>query len=278
MPSWPVLPPFGDSIQLQPWAWSALSSWFCTSFISCSLLYALVRLLLPNLFAAKWEEIRSTKPHRLVDLCKEFTCFVPSTLVPLLCWRDVWDLTAAAIAAPTSSMSLASPRGLWSACGAIFGYMVFDLVMLLVFARDLRRSMGGEMYWVVWGHHLLSLALWPVGLGTDLAVVPIGWFLLSEVSNTLLALRNLMKYLELRGPLFTAVSASWLLLFTLVRIVPLPLLGYFLGVGATSHQPAGLRALVYGTVPLPLLLNAYWFFLAIDGARRMLKGKSPKGE
>jgi hypothetical protein len=57
------------------------------------------------------------------------------------------------------------------------------------------------------------------------------------------------------------VGLVWLAVFFVCRIAPYPLLVGCLALGELGGTAAWLRGLLYLTVPLPLMLNAFWFVL-----------------
>jgi len=163
---------------------------------------------------------------------------------------------------------------LWTASGAILGYMLFDLGVMIGFRRVVVKSTGAAMYAQLWMHHVLSLLLWPVSLHYELGAFLVAWFLFSEVSNVPLTLRTiLIKLQHANGTLFLGVSISWLVIFFVSRIIPIPLLAYVLATAASGSSPLLVKFLCYASCPIPMLLNLYWFSLMLDGARKSMAPK-----
>jgi len=136
------------------------------------------------------------------------------------------------------------------------------------------KSTGAAMYAQLWMHHVLSLLLWPVSLHYELGAFLVAWFLFSEVSNVPLTLRTiLIKLQHANGTLFLGVSISWLVIFFVSRIIPIPLLAYVLATAASGSSPLLVKFLCYASCPIPMLLNLYWFSLMLDGARKSMAPK-----
>ena len=207
-------------------------------------------------------------------LAKECMSWLPSLLVPALAAHDCLRMTKIALQNPKYAMDVPAGPGTFAAVAAIVGYMLFDCCVLLKWAEESKASMGTEMYYVIWFHHLLSVCLWPLAIQCDTGSALIGWFLISESSNLTLMLRTVMLKLNLGSHfMFAPLTLLWILHFTVTRIVPLPLLVYFLASAEIGHKSPALRFFSYFTGPLPLLLNMYWFVLIVIGVSTRFFGK-----
>ena len=84
--------------------------------------------------------------------------------------------------------------------------------------------------------------------------------------------RVILIKLGVGGLVNTAVSVFFILAFFIVRILPLPMLAYLLvrGIPGLTHLTPFERGISWTTGPLPLLLNLYWFNLAIQGLVKFL--------
>jgi hypothetical protein len=103
-------------------------------------------------------------------------------------------------------------------------------------------------------------------------------FLFSEASNVALTMRTILIKLDVRGRLNSAVSLLFILSFFTIRILPLPMLAYLLitGIPGLTHLTPFERLISWTTAPLPLLLNLYWFWLAISGLMKFFNKKQAK--
>ena len=115
----------------------------------------------------------------------------------------------------------------------------------------------------------------PAGSGHFLASCSaffVGWFLLSEGSNIFLNARTLLlKFGRGSSRAFIVVSALFLVTFFLFRIAPIPLLVAGWARADWSHTTPATLTITALTTPLPVLLNIYWFGLALKGALKMLR-------
>jgi hypothetical protein len=91
-------------------------------------------------------------------------------------------------------------------------------------------------------------------------------------------MRTVLIKLEIGGRLNYSVSILFIFSFFVVRILPLPMLAYLLvtGILGLTHLTPLERLISWTTGPLPLLLNLYWFWLAITGLVKFLSKKSAK--
>ena len=123
-------------------------------------------------------------------------------------------------------------------------------------------------------HHIFSLVLWPYSLHTSCAAFFVSWFLLSEITNIFLNMRTLLLKFQLGDTrLFVGASALFITSFFIVRIMPIPLMVAAWARADYAHTTVATFGVVLLSTPLPLLLNLYWFGLALKGAARMLRPK-----
>ena len=165
--------------------WTALLSWGGVTACTCALVMLLARTLLPLLVPEGWSAMISKKAAHATPCSKHVTEWIPGLVVPYLVTRDMIAMTRDAIANPAHSLLLAPRPGLWSATGAILGYMAFDCVVMAVWRRETISSGGKAMYMQLWGHHVLSLLFWPYALAKKRGCILVAWFLFSEVQTPL---------------------------------------------------------------------------------------------
>ena len=165
--------------------WTALLSWGGVTACACALVMLLARTLLPLLVPEGWSAMISKKAAHATPCSKHVTEWIPGLVVPYLVTRDMIAMTRDAIANPAHSLLLAPRPGLWSATGAILGYMAFDCVVMAVWRRETISSGGKAMYMQLWGHHVLSLLFWPYALAKKRGCILVAWFLFSEVPTPL---------------------------------------------------------------------------------------------
>jgi hypothetical protein len=94
----------------------------------------------------------------------------------------------------------------------------------------------------MWGHHLLSLLIWPYALLRSRLSVFAVYFMATELTN----IGQNIFWLASKGGLAPGLAAPlgllWLLSFLLVRILPLPWLSYAYLDGLWLRAGCGLTA------------------------------------
>jgi len=172
------------------------------------------------------------------------------------------------------------PAAVW-ATGITCGFLLFDCVNMVAFCSEWREQLGNVLYAIMWVHHLLSLLVWPYCVLTHRAAFFVSWMLATEVSNILGNVYNAYKLRQSHAPtvpaaVVTNYGIAWIVSFFAIRIVPKPYIVYayyelLLTSGSCGLTPTE-RVLGIATVPLPLLLNTWWFYLMIVGAIQALRG------
>jgi hypothetical protein len=257
--------------------WPGFFAWLLLSLGACAAIMALARAVLPLALPRLWKEMLAVQPAHAIGVPKNVTEWWPAFVVPALVWQDVAAITAAARQTPWEALYLLPTPGIWRGTGAALGYMLFDCGVMLTWPDELRASVGGAMIKQLWFHHLFSLFLWPFSLHSSCAAFWVGWFLLSEGSNVLLNARTLLlKFQRGSSRAFIGVSAGFLVSFFLLRIAPIPLLAAGWARADWSHTTPATFAITALTTPLPVLLNIYWFGLALKGALKMLRPRKTR--
>jgi len=159
------------------------------------------------------------------------------------------------------------------ACGVSLGYMLWDLSILLMDADDQMRAYGGaQAYTLYLVHHGLSLMAWPYAVGRGRCVYFINWFLVSEVTNFNMSLRwFLMKAKLENSKLYLWNGLTWLPLFFCIRVMVIPNL-----IDALLHSDwevltTGEKWTARLLLPIPMLLNTYWWWLILSKAIAFLR-------
>lgn len=188
--------------------WDLLLNAMLLSAVACSMIMAAAHVVLPLMAPEAYSAMIKEKACQRVAVPKNVTEWWPAIVTPLLVWRETQELTLAALAAPVQALHLPAGPAMWSATGAALGYMVYDCGVMAVFRGALRESMGGEMYGLLWFHHVFSLVFWPYALHSSAACVFVAWFLLSEATNIFLNCRTLLiKMRKTSGAPFLIVRA-----------------------------------------------------------------------
>jgi hypothetical protein len=153
------------------------------------------------------------------------------------------------------------------AVGANCGYLAYDTLFCLCH-KDHRTALN-------FGHHLLSLMLWPWAMLNHRAVVIVEYYAFTEITGAFQHLRTLMARLgHDTSPLYVANGAAWTLSFFIVRILPLP---YFLYLYVywqwyRTYEPCSAVMAWVATfaLPIPWMLNVFWFCLLAKGVSGFL--------
>ena len=144
--------------------------------------------------------------------------------------------------------------------------MCFDLIWLLNY-----REIGTP---IMLFHHAVSILAFPYAVLQHRCVVFVLFFLLTEVTGVLQHPRMILLKLGLDGNLcYVAVGAGWTISFFFVRIAPSPVLLYALLRTPDEWQAFSTFdfAVAVSTVPLPFLLNGYWFYALVAGLLKFLR-------
>jgi len=181
---------------------------------------------------------------------------------------------------PNAATVVAPPLAVWVCCFTC-GFFVYDALVMVIFSEFCREAMGDSGTALMWCHHVISLFVWPYCVASDRAVIFVVACLVTELTNVgqavFLAINR--GKLGCGGNLENIVGGIWALSFFVCRILPIPWLLYtFYNTILLSHCGMCLfdRALGFLTVPLPVLLNIYWFSLISRKAVCTLSSKPAK--
>jgi len=112
-------------------------------------------------------------------------------------------------------------------------------------------------------------------------VLPVLYFVFTEITNPLL---NGRWFFENRpgwssSPIYLVMAPALLVVFFFVRIVPIPYFFVHLFLPATYANATYFHLICSLTlVPLPFLLNMFWFSLMLKKAIRMITGQVKIGD
>jgi hypothetical protein len=143
------------------------------------------------------------------------------------------------------------------------------------------RAMKADFY-VMLVHHILSVLIWPWAVMNSVYAWWINYFLVTEVTNIGLNLRWLLQ----RGKLasddtVTVLSVVWAFAFMVIRILPVPFLIYYYCVTVVpgcALDSSIVHAVAVVCIPIPIMLNTYWFNLIVGMAMKKLKPKKAEAE
>ena len=146
------------------------------------------------------------------------------------------------------------------------GYFLYDLVAMLL---------DSEIYMdLMMVHHIFSLALWPVALLSGVGHYYVLQLLSTEATSPLLhaSVFFLPKHGFKGKTLHTACGLLFLLAFTVWRILPIPLIAYsaYASWSGLSDISWPLFIAIFVGLPIPPLLNLYWYSLIVKGSLKAL--------
>jgi hypothetical protein len=237
----------------------------------CACVFVASAVISPRLFRA---DMARLKPNERKTWHTNAVTFLPTFAVTYFAAPAVL-----AYAGPSGSFLHAATADTLRGCGISLGYMTWDLLVMLLDARDQMRAYGGASPYVLFLiHHTLSLAAWPYAVTSGRCVYFVNYFLVSEVTNFNMSLRwFLMKCGKEGGRVYFWNGILWIPLFFTIRIAVIPRLvtAYFAGdwseLGANETWAARLL------LPVPILLNVYWFWLIASTAIKFLATGSETG-
>jgi len=254
---------------------------FAGSYIVCTSVF-LVMFVLFYVTAAIFAPKR-----RLVEIVVMAMSVVsgglPAVWIPYVVWPGIVAAVELGLENPASLPTMKTPHTFFVACGLSTGYMLYDLMIMLVGypilikPKDKSKRIPGQMAYPIYlqmlMHHVLSILVWPVAMTENKMSWVVGYFMLTEITNVFLNLREMFTALGIDN---TITSLIWAIQFLIVRILPLPLIIYFFCMGDYSSFSLGLKVLSALTVPIPFLLNVYWFSFIVDGFAVKLGCKTRK--
>jgi len=180
------------------------------------------------------------------------------------------------------SLVMKSPDELIVAAAIACGYFVGDCYQMIRYHEENLSEFGGRANLILmWGHHSLSLVFWPYAVLTHRDGIFVAFYLFTELTNIL---QNAFHFCNKLGASFTVlltVGVSWIASFAICRILPMPWFVYqYVKLLFLQDVPSGVTTfdlvVTLLTVPLPFLLNTYWFRMLVKKALRMAKGDVAK--
>lgn len=173
------------------------------------------------------------------------------------------------------------PNGaIYYATGLSCGYMLMDCMCMAIWAPDMIKALRKPLYMQMWAHHVLSILFWPFALCCHINTISVIYFVFTEITNPCLNLRWVMESRPGwgNGIPYYLCGATLLLWFFVIRIMPLPWFLLHLALPATYTNCTWLYVgCTLTLVPIPFLLNAFWFKLMIRKVVRLIKGEGGGG-
>lgn len=202
----------------------------------------------------------------------------PCSLIALIALLRRPDATTDCADPAANLLALQMPALALVSCGITCGCFVFDCFLLWVYKRELGAEMGRANVTLMWPHHILSLLIWPYAVLYSKSAIFVVYFLSTELSSIFL---NLAAFAS-KGGFFKQLELGFgfvmLIAFALWRIAPIPVILYSYGVTHFGTLSCGLSRVDWWvsalSIPLPLLLNCFFFQGLVKKALRTLRGES----
>jgi len=244
-------------------AHAALSFCFCfTLFVSSWLISP---LLFPQTFSKLPEE-------RKIEWHCTFVSILPTLIVPpgaFLSYRE-FDYSPSEILTTNSSY-------LPAATGLSVGYMFFDFVVMMAFPRLLIKAFGIPTFILFCIHHIFSFCIWPWGILANRGALFINWYLITELTNIFMHIHWFLTKFEMESSITFKINAAfWIGSFFIVRILPIPPLLYVMIASSWKRWSSVEFWVGIFTIPIPMGLNSWWFFLIVYGVAQFLRTEQAK--
>lgn len=153
-------------------------------------------------------------------------------------------------------------------------------MQMVVYKTENVQEFGVNFIRLMWTHHVVAILVWPYCTLASRAMLFVAWMLSSELSNILQNAFMLSKAGHLLPRRHeTRLGLLWILTFTATRIVPAPWVAYaYYNLLCLSVCSFTIVERVVGltTVPIPFVLNAWWYYELLKGAHQELR--PPKGK
>mmetsp|Transcript_61257 Transcript_61257/g.134146 ORF Transcript_61257/g.134146 Transcript_61257/m.134146 type:complete len:383 (-) Transcript_61257:165-1313(-) len=250
------------------------------SFVCCFVLYNICRFLCPRLFGRHYTDLPDGQQ---IWWCQTMTALLPQVLIPVVELPDVLSLVFGGFKDASRVMYQTASPTLLAALGLTMGYIGFDLAVMIARRRALLSSGAVDMtmYIQLFLHHAAAVIVWPYAVLQGISAGYIVYLLATEFTGLWMNIRWLfasVKQDNLAHKRFLFVAVMFLTSYFFVRVVPIPWVIWLV----LRFDPAPLTwpqaTTAYVFMPIPAMLNAYWFKLIVEGVVTALTGGSSKGE
>ena len=166
------------------------------------------------------------------------------------------------------------------AMAASCGYLMYDFLLLTIFDRkNMLRAHGRRQYAIYVFHHLLPLLMWPLALHHGTFEYFVAWGVRSELSQAAMGLRTICIGMGILDTAFgVIVQLSFVGLFFWVRMWPL--LDNIVSIAKADwfaeNVPRWQVPFAWMSVPLPLILNVYWWFMIMGAFWKVVSGEKKR--
>jgi hypothetical protein len=264
-----------------PTLWACFGAAAALNLLLCVAVYAVAPALLALVFGGFYRAVRRDTPARALSLRVECVILYNASVTGTLAAFEallMHRIVEYADDGRERVFDVPARPAVWLAVGAIIGYMVWHMVVLFLERERMALVLSPSMYRLMWVHHACSVLLWPLGLYKGKACYFIAMFCASELTSVPLAFRTFG--LRMGKPFtsslwFQGANFTWLVIWVLIRMVPIPsMLQSLWRADWAALDAVETVACVFCVVPI--LMNSWWFYLMLQGMWKQFCGSNDK--
>jgi hypothetical protein len=141
---------------------------------------------------------------------------------------------------------------------------------MVLFPRQLLKLMKPSLYWTIFAHHTLAVLFWTGALSGGKGALYTAYCLTTEITSIPLNIRWIAA--ETGRPGVDLMGMAFFACFTLVRVLPIPFLLWY--IANTDFHPLynSFETLVAVSGLIPVGLNAFWYTGLAKTALAALRG------
>lgn len=168
------------------------------------------------------------------------------------------------------------------ATAASCGYLMYDFLLLTIFDRkNMLRAHGRRQYMIYIMHHVLPLLMWPVATRYGTFEYFVAWGVRSELSQAAMGLRTVCIGMGILDTIYgVIVQLNFVGVYFWVRMWPL--LDHVRSMAKADwfaeNVPRWQLPFAFFTVPVPAMLNVYWWFMIMGAFWKVVSGGNKKKE
>jgi hypothetical protein len=167
--------------------------------------------------------------------------------------------------------------GCHGAFGFSMGFLAFDMVVMIIWRKQMEPAMKRSMFLQMMLHHILSIFAWPQALHRGIGWGYVSYCILTESTSLFVNLHWLLRTAKKSGTLFGTVNSVLLAIsYLVVRILPIPWVVWCWWNAPKGHWLWVEYAVACILFPLPSLLNLFWFSFIVKGAMALMQGGAKK--
>jgi len=166
------------------------------------------------------------------------------------------------------------------ATAASCGYLMYDFLLLTLFDRkNMLRAHGRRQYVIYIAHHVLPLLMWPVATRYGTFEYFVAWGVRSELSQAAMGLRTICIGMGILDTIYgVIVQLNFVGVYFWVRMWPL--LDHVRSMAKADwfaeNVPKWQLPFAFFTVPVPAMLNVYWWFMIMGAFWKVVSGGNKK--